>query len=1098
MHDLDRSLPGGVFCLAILFLAVPLGAQNSDSDNQNLFETKIRPVLALRCYACHSAKAAKVQGGLLLDSQAGLKRGGNSGAVIEAGDPDKSLLVRALRYQDKNLQMPPGKPLPGAVVADFENWIRLGAAMPADAIAIKPLDERKQFWSFQPPKDHVPPDVKQKDWVRNDVDHFILAKLEQKGLGPSAPADARTLIRRAYFDLTGLAPTAEESDAFAADKSLDAYARLVDRLLASPRYGERWGRFWLDVARYSDARNVGERFAYSYTYRDWVIRALNEDLPYDRFLTQQLAADRIRGNDPANLAALGYLSLGREFPKTFPETVDDRIDVVARGMLGLTVACARCHDHKYDPIPTKDYYSFYSIFSNIREPEDLPLLKASNQKSTVDKVYGDRLARIRKTDAEYRKNRSAVLNEFFKTQIAEYLIAVRDSAKMRPTEVEDLIKERQLNLYLLDRWKDYLADQGTSVKQVFGLWNAAMAIPDAEFAKKWAGILAAQFGANPLVLTEFKTEPASFKEVSARYAALLLRYDSPSQLSDPQQEALRNALRGDGAPVNVPVSDFDQVMTEGDRNNIINFKNRYDTMRALHAYDGGAPRAMVVQDVPKPQTAHVFVRGNPNNPGIETPAHFLSCLSQGEPANFRDGSGRLDLAQAIASKDNPLTARVIVNRVWMHHFGAGMVRTPSDFGLRGDPPTHPELLDYLAVKFMESGWSLKKLHRTIMLSAAYQQSSANNPEARKQDPENQLVWRMNRQRLDIESLRDSVLAAAGQLEDKVGGVPFAVTASPTVPRRTVYGYIERGRIPGMLAAFDFATPDQHVPLRYTTTVPQQALFLLNSPFMAEQAQHLANRPEVAGEQDPAKRVQRLYRIVLRRDATAREISAGVQFVNSAGAGEAGEETGLAAADVLAWQYGVGQYDAATERVKAFAPFGYFTGDSWQGASMLPDPVKGKAKLHADGGEPGDNSRQAVVRRWISPVEGKVSIEGTLRHDQNSLENAGDGVRARIISSRGGELASWTVNGSSAETKLNGIKIEKGDTLDFVVDGRADSENDGFRWAPSLKMTRSKEDAPKGKAWSAKDDFRGPPPRRLTVWERFAHVLLETNEFAFVD
>ena len=381
---------------------------------------------------------------------------------------------------------------------------------------------------------------------------------------------------------------------------------------------------------------------------------------------------------------------------------------------------------------------------------------------------------------------------------------------------------------------------------------------------------------------DLKTAPANIKEFAARYAALLIRYDSSTQFADQQKEDLRLALRGDGAPVNVPVSDFDLVMTEGDRNNTINFKNRYNMMRALYAYDGGAPRAMVVEDVPNPQPAHVFVRGNPNNPGVETPAHFLSCLSAGEPANFTDGSGRLDLAKAIASKDNPLTARVIVNRVWMHHFGAGIVRTPSDFGLRGDLPTHPELLDYLAVRFMESGWSLKKLHRMILLSAAYQQSSADNPEARKLDPENQLLWRMNRQRLDIESLRDSILAASGQLENKLGGVPFALTASPTVPRRTVYGYIERGRIPGLLAAFDFASPDQHVPLRYTTTVPQQALFLLNSSFMAEQAARVANRPEVAAEKDPRKRLQRLYRIALGREATPREISVGLKFIESGG------------------------------------------------------------------------------------------------------------------------------------------------------------------------------------------------------------------------
>jgi len=1064
-------------CYFYLLFALPLGAQDLD-----LFETSIRPVLATHCYGCHSAKAAKVQGGLLLDSKVGLEHGGNRGVVIEPGDPDKSLLIRAVRYRDKELKMPPGKALPATVVADFENWIRAGAAVPADVAPVKPVDQRRQFWSFQAPRDHAPPEVKHTDWVRNDLDRFILAKLEQKGLTPSASADARTLIRRAYFDLTGLPPTAEEADAFVADHSALAYERLIDRLLASPRYGERWGRFWLDVARYSDARNVGERFAYSYTYRDWVIRALNEDMPYDQFLIQQLAADRIRGNDSRNLAALGYLSLGREFPKTFPETVDDRIDVVARGMLGLTVACARCHDHKYDPIPTKDYYSFYSIFSNIREPEDLPFLKVSNEKTPLDKVYGERLARIRKTDADYRENRSAVLNDFFRTQIAEYLLAVRDSAKMRATEIEDLIKERQLNLYLLDRWKNYLAD--SSSERVFGLWNAAAAVPDSGFSKKWAEILAAQSGANLLVLAEFKSAPSNINELAARYAALLLRYDSSSKLADGDQDELRRTLRGAGSPVAVPVSDFDQVMTEGDRNNTINFKNRYNIMRSLYAYDGGAPRAMVVEDVLHPQTAHVFVRGNPNNPGVETPAHFLSCLSPGEPAAFKDGSGRLDLAMAIASKNNPLTARVIVNRVWMHHFGAGIVRTPSDFGLRGDAPTHLELLDHLAVKFMESGWSLKKLHRTIMLSAAYQQSSANNPEARSQDPDNQLLWRMNRQRLDIESLRDSVLAASGRLENKIGGVPFGLTASPAVPRRTVYGYIERGRIPGMLSAFDFASPDQHVPLRYTTTVPQQALFLLNSPFITEQSEYLANRPEVAAEKDPEKRVRRMYRIVLGRDATPNEVAAGIKFITS------GAEPDAAPSESLPWQYGVGEYDGAIERVKTFLPFGVFTGEAWQGASMLPDAVTGKAKLAADGGEPGDNLRCAVIRRWISPVAGKVSIEGTLRHDQNSLGNSGDGVRGRLVSSRDGELASWVVNGSSAETRLGGIKVEKGDQLDFVVDGRTDSENDGFRWAPIIKMGAS--------LWSAKDNFRGPPPRRLNVWERYAHVLLQTNEFAFVD
>ena len=380
------------------------------------------------------------------------------------------------------------------------------------------------------------------------------------------------------------------------------------------------------------------------------------------------------------------------------------------------------------------------------------------------------------------------------------------------------------------------------------------------------------------------------------------------------------------------------------------------------------------------------VRGNPNNPGVETPGHFITCLSRGEPVAFRDGSGRLDLALAIGSKDNPLTARVFVNRVWTHHFGSGLVRTPSDFGLRGEAPTHPELLDYLAVTFMNSGWSMKKLHRSIVLSATYQQSSADNTEARKLDPENQFLWRMNRRRLEFEALRDSMLAAAGRLDLRVGGVPFLLTSEPSVPRRTVYGFIERGRIPGMLSYFDFPAPDQHAPMRLTTTVPQQALFLLNSQFVAEQSTELMKR---AAGRDANEQVTNLYRLVLARAPNAEEMAAGLQFVTG-GASIAAAK----ASQPEPWQYGSGEFDASSGRVKAFKHFAYFTGDSWQGSSMLPDPATGKARLRPNGGEPGDLSREAVIRRWISPMDGQVSIEGTIRHTQRTPK-AGDGVTARI-------------------------------------------------------------------------------------------------------
>ena len=478
---------------------------------------------------------------------------------------------------------------------------------------------------------------------------------------------------------------------------------------------------------------------------------------------------------------------------------------------------------------------------------------------------------------------------------------------------------------------------------------------------------------------------------------------------------------------------------------------------------------MAIEDVPDPKIGHVFVRGNANNPGAETPPHMPSCLSAGEPRVFQKGSGRLELAEAIASRDNPMTARVIVNRVWMHHFGTGIVRSPSDFGLRGDAPTHPELLDYLTVRFVESGWSLKALHRMILNSAAYRQSSQDNPAARKVDSDNQLYWRMNRQRLDIEALRDSLLAASGQLDLSAGGPPYSLTIVPAVPRRTVFGYIERGRIPGFLSNFDFASPDTHAPLRYATTVPQQALFLLNSGFVTDQARALAEL--VKG--DDAARIQAMYRAVFRREATPQEQALGQKFI---AAGQAEPE--LPAAPASAWQYGFGA---------PFKPFPYFSGDAWQSAT-------GSARIRANGGHPGDYQGDVAVLRWVSPVAGKVSIEGSLKHNQGAIPS-GDGVHARIVFGRLGrheELAAWTMNGTGAETGLSGIQVEKGDTLDFIVDGRADTENDSYNWAPRIHLAGTET------RWDASKDFRGPDPRPLNVWARYAQILLETNEFAFVD
>ncbi len=1092
------------------------------------FEQKIRPVLVERCYMCHSERAPKVQGGLLLDTREGLRKGGNSGAAIVPGEPEKSLLIKALRYQNKELQMPPGEPLAAMQLADLDTWIKMGAPDPRTNL----LEARHAAASgtghrlFQPPRKAPVPVVGASTWAQNPIDSFVLARLEREGLHPSAAADQRTLIRRATYDLIGLPPTLQEIEAFVADSSSQAFEKVVDRLLASPHYGERWGRHWLDVARYADTKTDGGRFPFAYTYRDWVIQAFNDDMPYDQFLMWQIAADRLQaspsfageevhssssssgeGRSPSqssparHLAALGFVTMGRDFPNSPHEMIDDRIDVVTRGMLGLTVSCARCHDHKYDPIPTKDYYSLFGVFSSAHEPRDLPLLARPTAPSKRDLFYAEGLDKRRSAIADYRERRYQVLITELRTAepIARYLLGAHDASAMGNAEIETFSRDRDLNLFLLRRWREYLALCQAGNDPVFAIWNALAALPEEQFASKAQQVIASITGGatgkqvNQYVAAAFAKEPpASLRQAAERYGSLVAQQDGGVVSADPDLESLRLVLRGSDTPMNVRFSQLDQIETEGDRNNLRDLRLRVERMLVDYAYRGAPARAMALVDDEEIRPAHVLVRGNPNNPGTEVPRQFLSVLSGEKRVPFRDGSGRLELARCIAAKDNPLTARVLVNRVWHHLFGAGLVRTLSDFGLRGEPPTHPELLDYLAIRFMEGGWSVKNLQRQIVLSRAYQQSSRDNAEARRIDPENRLLWRMNRRRLDFEALRDSVLVVSGQLDRTMGGLPVSITSQPATRRRSVYAFIDRARLPGVFQTFDFASPDQHSPQRFLTTIPQQALFMMNSPFVTEQAQHLAARPEVVSEEEPSRRIRALYRIVFGREAGEPEIDKGLRFLEMVRASSIAK---VAASS--AWQLGSGEYDAAEQRVKDFQPFRYFTGDAWQPVSLLPANEIGSARLTADGGEAGDDGKRALVRRWISPLDGTINLSGTLRHRLAKF-NYGDGVRARVVSSRGGELASWTARGLEAETQLSGVEVKPGDTIDFVVDGRQDSENDAFTWAPVIESVPAEGSKAAPQKWSASADFRGPDVAMLTKWEQYAQVLLETNEFAFVE
>ena len=1035
--------------LLVGFLLVAASSAQ-DSAGVELFETRVRPILAKNCYVCHSADSPKVQGALKLDSPEALMAGGNAGPPVVAGKPERSLLMRVLSHADE-LKMPPGAKLADDDIAAIAKWIRMGAPLPTTALLTEAEKAKSDHWAFQPLSNPTPPDVKS-DWIRSPIDAFVVARLRQQQLDPSDEADRRTLIRRAHFDLTGLPPSAEEVE------SAEPYEQIVDRLLASKHFGERWARYWLDIARYSDEGIQARAFAISWTYRDWVIEAFNEDMPYDKFVQRQLAADLL-GGDKRHLAALGMLTVGINLPRPtdVPENLDDRIDVATRGFLGLSVACARCHDHKFDPIPQKDYYSLYSIFLNspdVMEPvaiDPIPDTKQGRFYSEKLKMRSQWLGTFARERLEDHKA------DFRKAETLERYLTVawagRDASN---NEVEFLSNERNLNLYVLQRWVNLLA--------------ASLDAGDGRFQE--------------LVDSDGAAIPD--------FAIKLAEANSAEPWPDPAKERLRQLLRADGAPTNVPIEDFWWIQNEGDSNTLKILGWAYKAVMTDWGYRGGPRHAMAVRDAETPEQAVVFVRGNQHDRGAEVNPRFLTARGA---TRFREGSGRLELAQAIADQENPLTARVMVNRVWQHLFGSGLVRTPSNFGLRGDAPTHPELLDYLASKFIAGGWSIKALIREIMLSSAYRQASSHAEDCADADPENLLLWRQNRRRLDFEALRDSMLAVSNRLDPTLGGGPFDLEARPSPRRRSVYAYISREEPSGTMRSFDFSNPEQHTPQRDLTTVPQQALFLMNSRFVGEQARYLAER---LGSGHDASRAEELYRLVLARNPTGRERQLAVDFVSK------GARVEPVIRDPSPWQYGSGELDPQAGKVAKFRPFGVWVDEKWQHASMLPAPEGGRAGLSAAGGAPGDDLSSAVVRRWVSPVSGKIKISGSLNHAMSAAAwrfNYSNGVRGWVVSDRKGVLANWTAQGVKVSTDIEGLKVEPGEVIDFVVDARDDYVQDDFTWAPEIEQMLTAEEKKQGMEavrWSASDDFRGPVDEPLTSWERLAQVLLLTNEFAFVD
>ncbi len=883
------------------------------AEQEQFFEKKVRPVLSANCWECHGER--KQESSFRLDSRAAILKGGDSGASgAVPGQSDKSLLVKAIQHVG-DIKMPPEKKLTDLEIADLSKWVEMGLPWPKTAEVAKPqsleqrvAESRKSLWSLQPVERPAIPTVSKPEWFHTPVDSFVLALLDAAKLSPSPEVDRRTLIRRASFDLLGLPPTPEEVRAFVDDASPDAYERLIDRMLSSPRYGERWGRHWLDVARYGDTKGYAfmqeRKYPFSYTYRDYVIGAFNKDLPYDRFIVEQLAADRLPlGEDKAPLAAMGFLTTGRKF-NNHHDDIDDQIDVVCRGLLGMTVACARCHDHKYDAIPSEDYYSLFGVFDSSQQPAELPLIGEAKQ-SAEYQAYEKELATKQQELTDFDAKVHATLTEKARKQPADYLArALFEERDLQVFKALSFLSDnaKDLRRRLIEKWREYLKQNARPENASLGLWSELAALPVEGFEEKAAGVFVkwkalpdgtAGGQCNPRLKAAFAADAPKIKPDVARIYGKLLadaheewlkaggNEESFGKLPEDARQ-LAQIIAGKDSPTNVPLADIQQFFSRDERQKRNEIKRQVESFQANSPV--APPRAMVLNDTPTPHEPSVLIRGNPGRPGKQVPRQFLLVVAGQERTPFRDGnSGRLDLANSIISAENPLTRRVIANRIWMHHFGEPLVTTPSDFGIRSDAPTHPELLDYLASLLLDSGWSLKSLHRTLLLSSTYRQASIDRLDCRASDPENRLLWRMNRRRLELEATRDTLLVAADRLDTQMGGRPVDLTAVNYSRRRAVYGFIDRQDLPGMFRVFDIASPDQSAARRSRTTIPQQALFLMNSPFVVDQSRALAARPDVAEVADPAARIIRLYEILFSRPANDDEINIGRQFIDSAGA-----------------------------------------------------------------------------------------------------------------------------------------------------------------------------------------------------------------------
>ena len=949
-----------VLTLTCLSCFLPVIAHPADGDGSGakpfpaagieFFEKNIRPVLAENCYDCHSGVKARV--GLQLDHRDGWLRGTDYGKIVTLENPSESRVLRALRHQPGVKPMPEkGGKLSEEIASDFQEWIAMGLPWP-DRPSEPSTSNPREHWSFQPVT--TPPVPAGAD---HPIDAFVRAKMEEKKLPPAPRADRRSLYRRLSYNLLGLPPKHAEQSAFVDDPASHAerWPILIDRFLASPHYGERWARHWMDVARYSDTKGYEaggreRKFIFSHTYRDWLIRAFNEDIPYDQFIVHQLAAEQVVDWEGANrhhLAALGFISLSKNGKQEL--IVDDRIDTTFRGLMGLTVSCARCHDHKSDPISTGEYYSLFGIFRNSMEGDQIPIAEPPN--TPAYRKYLDDVAALRQKRTDY----------------------------LKPLFEQVLKRHPKLN-------------------------------PDNE-----AGLIQ-------------KLTPDERKK--------------QRQMSESVEKFIaRSEMEPD--------------------------------------------KALIVKDRNSPYQQAIYIRGNPSRRGDIVPPRFLQLGSETPPPPFEVGSGRLELARQIASPENPLTARVIVNRVWMWHFGEGLVRTVGDFGLEGEPPSHPELLDWLAAWFMDHGWSLKELHRLILTSETWQQQTT-NPRAADWslvDPENRLLWKSFTRRLDFEQMRDSILAVSGELDTALYGRSETILAPPFSDRRTVYAFIDRQNLPSVFRHFDFSNPQETTGKRPQTTIPMQALFTLNSEFVMNRASRLSAAVEASP--DP---IGELHRRVFAREPSAEDRQLAESFLSSFDSADEAPRQNL-----TGWSYGWGGLGNGGNEL-TFNLFEHWDGKArdWRPRAEYPIRNSPLSYLHiGSSSHPGLGDDHACILRWHAPRKMTIEISGEL--ERPAVGKGRTGVNLTIHSSRNGVIhtSGVRVDQASVPVAISGIEVEEGEMIHFIVDCDGDTSHDTYRWDPAI----SNSDDP-GERWKHSVDFAGPKSP-LNARQAYAQALFNTNRFLFI-